>query len=41
MMLKDLTNLRDMLKDPSLLATRAYVAGEWCDAGRARHADHP
>ncbi|MFV0360842.1 NAD-dependent succinate-semialdehyde dehydrogenase [Tropicimonas sp.] len=26
------TQLRSLLKDPDLLATRAYVAGEWCDA---------
>ncbi|MFN3822497.1 MAG: NAD-dependent succinate-semialdehyde dehydrogenase [Pseudorhodobacter sp.] len=26
------TDLRNMLKDPSLLATKAYVAGEWIDA---------
>ena len=26
------TNLASLLNDPSLLATKAYVAGEWCDA---------
>ena len=26
------TNLKMLLKDPSLLETRAYVAGEWIDA---------
>jgi succinate-semialdehyde dehydrogenase/glutarate-semialdehyde dehydrogenase len=26
------TNLKSLLKDPSLLATQAYVAGEWVDA---------
>jgi succinate-semialdehyde dehydrogenase/glutarate-semialdehyde dehydrogenase len=31
-MLDSVTNLRDMLKDPSLLATQAYVAGEWINA---------
>ncbi len=31
-MLDSVTNLRDLLKDPSLLATRAYVAGEWVEA---------
>lgn len=31
-MLDSVTNLRDLLKDPSLLATQAYVAGEWVDA---------
>ncbi|MBE0552374.1 MAG: NAD-dependent succinate-semialdehyde dehydrogenase [Rhodobacteraceae bacterium] len=31
-MLDSVTNLRDLLKDPSLLCTRAYVAGEWIDA---------
>ncbi len=31
-MLDTVTNLRDLLKDPSLLATKAYVAGEWIDA---------
>jgi succinate-semialdehyde dehydrogenase/glutarate-semialdehyde dehydrogenase len=28
----DDTNLSSLLKDPSLLATQAYVAGEWVDA---------
>ncbi|NGM44996.1 NAD-dependent succinate-semialdehyde dehydrogenase [Rhodobacter sp. SGA-6-6] len=31
-MLDSVTNLRDLLNDPSLLATKAYVAGEWVDA---------
>ncbi len=31
-MLDTVTNLRAMLKDASLLATKAYVAGEWVDA---------
>ena len=31
-MLDTVTNLASMLKDPSLLATKAYVAGEWVDA---------
>ncbi len=31
-MLDTVTNLRDLLKDPSLLATKAYVAGDWIDA---------
>jgi len=31
-MLDSVTNLRDLLKDPSLLCTQAYVAGEWIDA---------
>ncbi|MFT7057926.1 MAG: succinate-semialdehyde dehydrogenase/glutarate-semialdehyde dehydrogenase [Pseudorhodobacter sp.] len=31
-MLDTATDLRAMLKDPSLLATQAYVAGEWIDA---------
>ena len=31
-MLDSVTDLRSMLKDPSLLATRAYVAGEWVEA---------
>jgi len=26
------TNLSDLLRDPSLLATKAYIAGEWVDA---------
>ncbi|NHF74738.1 NAD-dependent succinate-semialdehyde dehydrogenase [Paracoccus xiamenensis] len=29
---KDITGLKSLLKDPSLLETRAYVAGEWIDA---------
>ena len=31
-MLDTKTNLRDLLNDPSLLATKAYVGGEWIDA---------
>ena len=31
-MLDQITKLADLLKDPSLLATQAYVAGEWIDA---------
>ena len=31
-MLDTATDLRALLKDPTLLATRAYVAGEWIDA---------
>jgi len=31
-MLDTVTDLRNMLKDPSLLATKAYVAGQWIDA---------
>ncbi|TMV89091.1 NAD-dependent succinate-semialdehyde dehydrogenase [Thioclava sp. BHET1] len=31
-MLDDKTDLNSMLKDPSLLVTKAYVAGEWVDA---------
>ncbi|WP_284163688.1 NAD-dependent succinate-semialdehyde dehydrogenase [Frigidibacter sp. SD6-1] len=31
-MLDTVTDLRSLLKDPSLLATQAYVAGEWVDA---------
>lgn len=29
---RDTTDLAGLLKDPSLLATKAYVAGEWIDA---------
>ncbi len=29
---KDITGLKSLLKDPSLLETRAYVAGEWINA---------
>lgn len=28
----DITDLKSLLKDPSLLATQAYIAGEWVDA---------
>ena len=31
-MLDSVTDLASLLKDPSLLATRAYVAGQWIDA---------
>ncbi|MFV0492801.1 MAG: NAD-dependent succinate-semialdehyde dehydrogenase [Pseudorhodobacter sp.] len=31
-MLDTATDLRNILKDPTLLATKAYVAGEWIDA---------
>ena len=31
-MLDTVTDLRNMLKDPSLLATKAYVAGQWIEA---------
>ena len=31
-MLDQTTNLSDLLKDPSLLATKAYLAGAWLDA---------
>ena len=31
-MLDSVTDLASLLKDPSLLATKAYVAGEWIDA---------
>ena len=31
-MLDSVTDLRSLLKDPSLLATKAYVSGQWIDA---------
>ena len=31
-MLDSVTDLKSLLKDPSLLATKAYVAGEWIGA---------
>ncbi len=31
-MLDSVTDLRSLLKDPSLLVTKAYVAGQWIDA---------
>ncbi|MFT4620948.1 MAG: succinate-semialdehyde dehydrogenase/glutarate-semialdehyde dehydrogenase, partial [Polaromonas sp.] len=31
-MLDTATNLKDMLSDPALLATDAYIAGEWLEA---------
>ncbi|MBF9059458.1 succinate-semialdehyde dehydrogenase [Rhodobacterales bacterium HKCCSP123] len=34
--MKTLTNLRDMLSDPSLLENRAYVAGAWVNAGSGK-----
>ena len=34
-MLDSVTNLRDLLKDPTLLVTKAYVAGQWVDADDA------
>ena len=30
-MLDETTNLLNLLKDPSLLATQGYLAGEWVD----------
>ena len=30
-MLDHMTNLQSLLKDPSLLATQGYLAGEWVD----------
>ena len=30
-MLDDLTNLQTLLKDPAVLATKGYLAGDWCD----------
>ncbi len=31
-MLDTVTDLRSLLKDPSLLCTRAFLAGDWADA---------
>ena len=31
-MLDQITELATLLKDPSLLATKAYIAGDWADA---------
>ena len=31
-MLDSVTNLASLLKDPTLLVTKAYVAGQWIDA---------
>ena len=31
-MLDELTNLKSLLKDPTILVTRGYLAGEWCEA---------
>ena len=36
---KDITGLKSLLKDPSLLETRAYVAGEWIHADDGRTFD--
>ena len=36
---KDITGLKSLLKDPSLLETRAYVAGEWVHADDGRTFD--
>ena len=30
-MLDDTTNLASLLKDPSLLVTKGYLAGDWVD----------
>jgi len=38
-MLESATNLKDLLKDPSLLATKGYVNGEWIDAGDGNRFD--
>ncbi len=35
-MLDSVTNLRSLLKDPSLLVEKAFVAGEWVDAADGR-----
>jgi succinate-semialdehyde dehydrogenase/glutarate-semialdehyde dehydrogenase len=31
-MADELTNLESLLKDPTILVTRGYLAGEWCEA---------
>ncbi|MBV7409045.1 NAD-dependent succinate-semialdehyde dehydrogenase [Maritimibacter sp. DP1N21-5] len=36
---RDTTDLASMLRDPSLLATKAYVAGDWIDADDGRTFD--
>jgi succinate-semialdehyde dehydrogenase/glutarate-semialdehyde dehydrogenase len=36
---RDTTDLASMLNDPSLLATKAYVAGEWIDADSGKTFD--
>ena len=38
-MLDSVTDLRALLKDPSLLADKAYVAGEWIHADDGRTFD--
>ncbi len=38
-MLDTATDLASLLKDPELLATRAYLAGDWADAGDGRTFD--
>ena len=38
-MLDTTTNLSALLKDPSLLATKAYLAGEWVDAADGKTFD--
>ena len=38
-MLDDRTNLAGMLKDPSLLCTKAYLAGAWVDAASGKTFD--
>jgi succinate-semialdehyde dehydrogenase/glutarate-semialdehyde dehydrogenase len=35
-MLDETTNLLNLLKDPSLLATQGYLAGEWVDGDRSQ-----
>ncbi len=42
-MARDATDLASILKDPSLLATRAYVAGEWiaADSGKSFAVTNP
>ncbi|WP_068110903.1 NAD-dependent succinate-semialdehyde dehydrogenase [Tropicimonas marinistellae] len=35
-MLDSPTKITELLKDPSLLATRAFLAGDWCDADDGR-----
>ena len=35
-MLDDLTNLQSLLKDPTLVATKGYLAGEWCEGDNAQ-----
>ena len=40
-MLDSQTDLRSLLKDPELLATKAYLAGEWTDGADGRTFDRP